>query len=190
MEPQDLRRTLRRLEPSGWLDEARRFASCLRGAGHEPGRLLVVGTPQHEPWHLTAHLADAARWRSLTALQPVLVRWQVPVGAPAHLAVGVDAVHRATGGTTVLVAAPAAADDRLLERLHDARRGGATLFALHPDDHRLGELAHESLALPPARLMAAPEGFETAGHVVTCADISARSRRALRRPRRSVLVGR
>lgn len=168
MEPHDLRRTLRRLEPGGWLQAARAFATALRGAGHEPGRLLVVGTHEDEPWHLTAHLSDAARWRSLPSLQPTLVRRQVPVGAPAHLSVGIDAVHTAARGTTVLVAAPTAADDRLLERLHDARRGGATLLALHPGAGPLDELVHASLPLP--RGMPALEGFETASHVVTTAD--------------------
>lgn len=165
MEPHDLQRTLRRLEPGGWLDAARRFATSLRGAGHDPGRLLVLGTPEDEPWHLTAHLADAARWRSLPALRPTLVRWQVPAGAPAHLSVGLEAVHTADRGTTVLIASPSAADDRLLERLGDARRGGATLFALHPGAGPLDELVHESLPLP--REMPALEGFETAGHVLT-----------------------
>lgn len=166
MEPHDLRRTLRRLEPGGWPARARCFARALRGAGHEPGRLLVVGTPQDEPWHLTAHLADAARWRSLPVLQPTLVRWQVPAGAPAHLSVGLDAVQLAGRGSTVLVAAPTEADDeRLLERLDDARRGGATLLALHPGAGPLDALAHESLPLPP--LLSALEGFETASHAVT-----------------------
>lgn len=165
MEPLDLPRTLRRLEPGGWLDAARRFASSLRGAGHAPGRLLVVGTPDEEPWHLTAHLADAARWRSLPQLQPTLVRWQVPQGARPHLSVGLDAVHTATRGTTVLVAAPTpAGDDRLLERLADARRGGATLFALHGGTGPLDELAHACLPLPAG--LAPREAFETASHVV------------------------
>jgi len=183
VQPQDPQRTLRRLEPGGWLDTARRFAASLRGAGHEPGRLLVVGTPDEEPWHLTAHLADAARWRNLPALQPTLVRWQVPEGAPPHLSVGLDAVHRAGRGTTVLVAAPTvptAADDRLLERLDDARRGGATLFALHPGGGSLDDLVHESLPLP--RVMPALEGFETAGHVVS-GDLSVRRRSLFSRRR-------
>lgn len=174
MEPHDLQRTLRRLEPGGWLDAARRFATALRGAGHAPGRLLVVGTAEDEPWHLTAHLADAARWRSLPALQPTLVRWQVPFGAPAHLSVGVDVLHAARRGTTVLVASPGAADDRLLERLDDARRGGATLFALHPGHGPLDALAHASLPLPP--VLAARDGFETASHVITAvADVRRRA---------------
>lgn len=167
MEPQDLSRTLRRLEPGGWVDSARRFAAALRGAGHEPGHLLVVGTPEDEPWHLTAHLADAARWRSLPSLQPTLVRWSVPPGAPPHLSVGIDAVPSAARGTTLLVAAPTPASEGLLERLDDARRGGATVFALHPGTGPLDELAHESLPLP--QLMPALEGLETASHVLTVA---------------------
>lgn len=165
MEPSDLPRTLRRLEPGGWLDAAREFARSLRGAGHEPGRLLVVGTVEDEPWHLTAHLADAARWRSLPSLQPTLVRRQVPPGAPPHLSVGLSAVHTAARGTTVLVAAPTAAGDgHLLERLDDARRGGATLFALHAGCAPLDDLVHESLPLP--RGMSPLEGYEIATHVV------------------------
>jgi hypothetical protein len=176
VEPHDLRRTLRRLEPGGWLAAARGFASALRGAGQEPGRLLVVGTPEDEPWHLTAHLADAARWGGAPSLQPTLVRWHVPQGAPAHLSVGLDAVQRAARGSTVLVAAPTTADDaRLLERLDDARRGGATLFALHPGQGPLQELAHESLPLP--QVMPALEGFEAASHVV--ASVSRLPRRPL-----------
>jgi hypothetical protein len=174
VEPHDLSRTLRRLEPGGWLDAARRFAASLRGAGHEPGRLLVVGTSEDEPWHLTAHLADTARYRGIPSLEPVLVRHHVPVGAPPHLSVGLDAVHRAARGSTVLVAAPALPDDQLLERLDDARRGGATLFALHPGTGPLDELAHESLALPaPLPLV---EGFETASHVVSALDVEPRRR--------------
>lgn len=180
MEPHDLPRTLRQLRPGGWLDAARSFGTSLRGAGHEPGRLLVVGTPEDEPWHLTAHLADVARWRSLPALQPTLVRWQVPVGAPAHLSVGLDAVHRAARGTTLLVASPTAADDRLLERLDDARRGGATLFALHPGSVPLDELVHESLPLP--RVLPAGEAFEVASHVLTVGGDLRRSLPWRRRP--------
>ena len=175
MTPHDLARTLRRLQAAGWLDGARRFASALRTAGHEPGRLLVVGTAEHEPWHLTAHLADAARWRSIPALQPVLVRRHVPAGAPPHLSVGIDAVHRAGRGATVLVAAPDLPDAHLLERLDDARRGGATLFALHPGQGDLETLAHESLALPGV-----PDAFDTAGHVVS-SDLPDRAGGRLRR---------
>ena len=171
MEPVDLERTLRRLEPA-WLGAARSFARSLRTAGHEPGRLLVVGTPEDEPWHLTAHLADAARWGVAPSLEPVLVRRVVPPGAPPHLAVGLDAVHRAARGSTVLVAAPSTADDALLERLDDARRGGAALFALHAGDRPLEDLAHEALTLEP--------GLDTATHVLSAGE-PRRRRLGLRR---------
>ena len=180
MQPHDLERTLRRLEPGGWLGAARRFASSLRTAGPEPGRLLVVGTPDEEPWHLTAHLDETARWRGVDALRPVLARWEVPEGAPPHLSVTVDAVHQARRGTTVLVAAPSSADDRLLERLDDARRGGATLFALHAGSQPLEELVHEALALPDLGRLPVSQGLDTATHVVTLADLQDKRRRALR----------
>ena len=173
MEPVDLSGTLRRLEPSGWVSAARAFARSLRAAGEDPGRLLVVGTEQEEPWHLTAHLSDAARWGALPGPPPVLVRRYVPAGAPPHLSVGLDAVHRAGRGERVLIAAPTAADDLLLERLDDARRHGATLYALHDADRTLEELAHEALVLPDLG------GLDTATHVLT-AD-QPRRRRLLRR---------
>jgi len=180
VEPRDLDRTLRRLASGGWLAGARRFAVSLRAAGHEPGRLLVVGTREDEPWHLTAHLADAARWQGAASLQPVLVRWQVPPGAPPHLSVGVDAVHRARRGTTLLVAAPSTADDCLLERLEDARRGGATVFALHAGSAPLEELAHEALLLPDLGRLPLGQSLDTATHVVSMAGTPEPGRRIRR----------
>lgn len=163
----DLARVMRQLEPGGWLAAARRFATGLRGAGHEPGRLLVVGTPDEEPWHLTAHLDDAARLQDAAALRPVLVRWQVPLGAPPHLSVGIDRLRDGARGTTLLVATPSVAQDRLLERLDDAKRSGATLFAMHPGGGALDDLAHASLNLPTAGGMSLAQSWETASHVVT-----------------------
>ncbi|MCU1691790.1 MAG: hypothetical protein JWM64_881 [Frankiales bacterium] len=180
MEPHDLQRTLRRLEPGGWTATARRFATTLRTAGHEPGRLLVLGTPDAEPWHLTAHLDQAARFRDLSALQPVLVRWSVPEGAPPHLSVGVDVVARAGRGSTVLVAAASAEDEDLLERLDDARRGGAVLLAVHGGGGPLDDLAHDALALPPV-----PDGFGTATHALSSPALYAAPRRRLLGRRRA-----
>ena len=186
MQPRDLDRTMRRLEPGGWLAAARRFGSSLRSAGHEPGRLLVVGTPEEEPWHLTAHLDQAARFGGVESLKPTLVRWHVPEGAPAHLAVDISAVNQAARGATVFVATPAVADEHLLERLDDARRGGAALFALHPGEDQLDSLVHESLNLPTIGGMDVLEGWETATHVVSAVSASEpRRRRSLWRPRTS-----
>lgn len=162
MRAPDLPRVLRALEPTGWPALARSFATSLRTAGHEPGRLLVVGTAQDEPWHLTAHLADAARWSATPALEPVLVRHRVPDGARPHLAVDLAALTAARRGTTVLVVAPGRADERLLERLSDARRGGGVLLSVHDGDPDLAGLSHEQLTGPPV-----PIGFETVSHVVT-----------------------
>lgn len=163
---------LSRLEPSGWMDGARRFSGSLRGAGHEPGRLLVVGTPQQEPWHLTAHLADAARHAGAPELAPVLVRWHVPAGAPPHLAVGIDAVQQARARSTLLVASPCGADEDLLERLADARRRGAVLLAMHDGDEALAGLVHDQLGTPHELGI----GFEAVTHVVATPDL-ARGRR-------------
>lgn len=180
MQAHQLARTLRRLEPTGWVAAARRFRASLRSAGHQPGRLLVVGTPQAEPWHLTAHLAQAAAFEGRDELRPQLVRWHVPAGAPAHLAVGLEALHRDVRGATVLVATPSAADADLLERLDDARRGGATLLALHPGAGPLDELAHACLALPDRQLLPGLDGFETAVHVVGAVGPLPAPRRRLR----------
>lgn len=160
--PPDLSRVRRALEPSGWLSAARSFAQGLRSAGHEPGRLLVVGTAEDEPWHLTAHLSDAARLSSTPALEPVLVRHVVPPGARPHLAVDLGALAQAGRGATVLVAAPGPAGEGLLERLADSRRGGAALFALHGGDADLAALATEQLVDPPV-----PVGPDTVSHLVT-----------------------
>lgn len=162
MRPPDLRLTRRLLEPTGWLARARAFGSALRRAGHTPGRLLVVGTAEDEPWHLTAHLADAARLSGTPELAPVLVRHSVPPGAKPHLAVDLSALEQAGAGATVLFAAPGAADEGLLERLSDVRRGGGALFALHDGDAELAGLAHEELTGPSV-----PVGFEAVTHLVT-----------------------
>lgn len=185
MEPRDFPRTLRRLDGVGWLSTARAFRRSLAQAGHEPGRLLVVGTPEDEPWHLAAHLDQAAGLRDAEALRPVLVRWRVPPGAPPHLSVGVSALTESARRTTVLVAAPAAVDDRLLERLDDARTGGATLFALHDASDALAGLAHESLSVPRADVPLS-DGWEVAQHVVAAPTLPDARRLAqrLRHPRR------
>ena len=136
------------LAATGWVDRTVRFGRSLRGAGHRPGGLLVVGTPSEEPWHLTAHLDEEARWSGIRELTPTLVRWQPPPGAPAHLAVGLDRLEQAGRGETVFVVAPDAAPAELLERVHDARQDGATVLALDSGDEELEGLAHEALTVP------------------------------------------
>lgn len=154
------------LGPSRWLERTRSFAQALRGAARTPGGLLVVGTPDDEPWHLTAHLEQESRLADLAGLAPTLVRWEPPPGAPPHLSVGLARVEAVSRGETLLVVSPDAAPVPLLERVHDARRLGATILALDQDDPELDAMAHDSLAISPEL---APFSFDAAQHLVSMA---------------------
>jgi hypothetical protein len=137
------------LAPTGWLDRTRAFARGLRKATRTPGGLLLVGTPDEEPWHLTAHLDEESRLSGIPELMPTLVRWQVPAGAPAHLRVGLERLEAARRGETLFVVTPTSAPVPLLERVSDARRVGATIFALDQGDPELDALAHEAMTIAP-----------------------------------------
>jgi hypothetical protein len=154
------------LAPTGWLDRTASFAGALRRSARTPNGLLVVGTADAEPWHMTAHLADESRLAGLPELAPTLVRWAPPRDAPAHLAVGLDRLRAATRSETLLVVSQAQAPAELLERVHDVRRAGATVFALDQDDPELDGLAHESLQV---RRDIVPVSFDAAQHLVTSA---------------------
>ncbi|MFC9229838.1 hypothetical protein ACFTZI_12865 [Streptomyces decoyicus] len=142
-----------------WVQATRRFAGTLRGAvAPHGGGLLLVGSAAYEPWHLAAHLDDEAAWSGLPELSPTLVRHRVPGGAPPHLAVGLGRLAAAGRGETLLVVAPEQPGAGLLERVHDARRNGATVLALDGGDRDLHALAHDALAAPPA----VPDGVDEA----------------------------
>lgn len=118
-----------------------RLAAELTGSARMPGRLLVVGTPTFEPWHLVAHLQSSV----LAAREPALIRFSAPAHAPAHLGITVDRIAEAARGDSVLVVAPDDPGAQLLERLADARRRGGTVLALGSDDaNALSELAEVS----------------------------------------------
>ncbi len=154
------------LAPTGWLERTSYFGRALARTARTPQGLLIVGTPQDEPWHLTAHLADEARLAQLPGLVPQLVRWAPPPGSPAHLSIGISRLETVAREETLLVVSAAAAPAALLERLADARKTGATLFALDHGDPELDALAHESLAVPPGT---APLSFDAAQHLVSAA---------------------
>jgi hypothetical protein len=149
-----------------WLGETRRFAGALRGSVvSHGGGLLLVGTPEYEPWHLAAHLVDEAAWSGTPELAPTLVRHDARPSDPAHLAVGPGRLTAARRGETLLVVSPEGPDAPLLERVHDARRAGATVLALGGDTGELATMAHESLAVPDG----AELDLDTVQHLVSAA---------------------
>ncbi|MEU8360715.1 hypothetical protein AB0C27_32360 [Nonomuraea sp. NPDC048882] len=152
------------LSETGWLDRARELGVALR-ATRSPGGLLVVGTPDEEPWHVTAHLADEARLSGLPQLAPTLVRWSPPVDAPPHLRVGLDRLEQATRGETLFVLSERQAPVPLLERVDDARRVGATVLAIEGGDPELTGLAHDAITVPRD----GPVTFDGAQHLVSAA---------------------
>ncbi|MFJ2630742.1 hypothetical protein ACIO6U_02110 [Streptomyces sp. NPDC087422] len=139
------------LDGTEWPRAARAFGGTLRTAVQRgPGPLLLVGTDAYEPWHLAAHLDDEAAWSGVPELSPTLLRFRVPPGAPPHLAVGLRRLAAAGRGETVLLVAPDRPGAGILERVHDARRSGATVLALSAsaEGHSFDGVAHDVLSLP------------------------------------------
>lgn len=155
------------LGPSAWLQQTRTFARALRrSVSRAPSGLLIVGTPEEEPWHLAAHLDQESRLTGVPGLAPTLVRWAPPPGAPPHLRVGLTRLEEARRGETLFVVSPEAAPAPLLERVHDARRVGATIMAMDAGDPDLDGMAHECLIVEPGT---APVSFDAAEHLVSAA---------------------
>ncbi|MFJ2890329.1 hypothetical protein ACIO53_30175 [Streptomyces sp. NPDC087305] len=149
-----------------WLGATRRFAGVLRGSVvSHGGGLLLVGTPGYEPWHLAAHLVDEAAWSGTPELAPTLVRHDARPSDPAHLAVGLGRIEAARRGETLLVVSPEGPGDPLLERVHDARRAGATVLSLGSENRELASLAHESLPVP----LGTDLDLDTVQHLVSAA---------------------
>ncbi|RII17058.1 hypothetical protein DSC45_14950 [Streptomyces sp. YIM 130001] len=149
-----------------WPAATRRFAGSLRGSVvPHGGGLLLVGTTGYEPWHLAAHLVDEAAWSGTPELTPTLVRHRVWPGDRAHLSVGLGRLEAARRGETLLVVAPESPGGQLLERVHDARRAGATVLALDTGDRELQAMAHEALTVPEDPDL----DFDTVQHLVSAA---------------------
>jgi hypothetical protein len=152
-----------------WPFAARQFAAVLRSSVvPQGGGLLLVGTAEYEPWHLAAHLVDEAAWSGQPELNPTLVRHRVGPADPAHLAVGLGRLEAAGRGETLLVVAPARPDGGLLERVHDARRAGATVLSLDGGDREVRGLAHEALTVA-ARDADHGVDLDTVQHLVSAA---------------------
>lgn len=163
------------LASSGWVERTQGFARTLRKRTTEPGGLLLVGTPDAEPWHLAAHLDDESRWSGTPELAPTLVRYQAPPEAPPHLAVTLERLEAARRGETLFVVSETAAPEALLERAWDARKLGATVLSLDSGDDELHGVAHESLIVPTASTeeLVVPEldvvSFDSVQHLVSVA---------------------
>jgi len=172
------------LAGSGWVDRTRGFARTLRRTTKEPGGLLLVGTPQEEPWHLAAHLGDEARLTGLAELVPTLVRYAPPSDAPAHLSITLARLETARRGETVFVVAEDDVPEGLLERAWDARKVGATVLSIDAGQSELEQVAHESLTVPTvdasttaptgyarseSGLMVPTVSFDTVQHLVSVA---------------------
>ncbi|WP_327684574.1 hypothetical protein [Streptomyces sp. NBC_00467] len=150
-----------------WPAATRRFAGVLRSSVvPQGGGLLLVGTEAYEPWHLAAHLVDEAAWSGQPELTPTLVRHRVRPGDPSQLAVGLGRLEAARRGETLLVVAPGQPEAELLERVHDARRAGATVLALDGGDPEVHGLAHEALTVTAA---ADEVDLDTVQHLVSAA---------------------
>ena len=158
-------------EGTAFDDEVVDFAGALGTAPHDPGGLLLGGTPDEEPWHFAAHLTDEASWAGRDELAPTLVRWAVPDGAPPHLAVGLDRLRVVRARETLLVVSPDAAPERLLDDVQRARRTGAHVLAIEAGDGDLRGLAHEALTVPYDSY------FDVVQHVVSATAPSAVRRR-------------
>ncbi|RPE44454.1 hypothetical protein EDD90_7700 [Streptomyces sp. Ag109_O5-1] len=149
-----------------WLGATRRFAGALRGSVvTHGGGLLLLGTPEYEPWHLAAHLVDEAAWSGTPELAPTLVRHDARPTDPAHLAVGPGRIEAARRGETLLVVAPGESVP-LLDHVHAARRAGVTVLALSTTaDDALTTMAHETLTVPEG----AELDLDTVQHLVSAA---------------------
>ena len=175
------------LAQSGWVAQTRSFANSLRRVP-EAGRLLLVGTPDEEPWHLAAHLDDESRLSGRTQLSPTLVRWAPPTDAPPHLSVTMSRLEAATRGETVFVVAPDAPPEFLLERVADARRTGATILSIDDGGDDMGSLAHDRIIVPTspeARLVVTSEmpvdlDIDAVSHLVSIAAGESLSRASMR----------
>jgi len=161
-------------------DASTEFAAALGASTERNGdSLLVVGTPEIEPWHFVAHLADQARLSGRPDLMPTWVRWAAPERARAHLSITIDRLAATRRGDTILVIAPNAASERLLDRVSDARHKGGRILTLHREDRDLEGLADEALIVPT---LAPPKTFDVVQHLVA-SGASQPSRRQTRRSR-------
>jgi len=121
------------------------FAHSLRRFTTRPSGLMLFGPEHDEPWHLTAHIDDEVVRAGIAELRPALIRWQPAPDAPQHLSIGLDRLRDVGRGESLVVVSEHTPESALLERVHDVRRRGATVFSIDNGDRDLASLSHESL---------------------------------------------
>ena len=144
--------------------EVRQFAQALGRRNEHPADLFIVGVPGFEPRHFTAHLGEQASRFGRRDLAPTLLRWHIPDGAPAHLAVPVDSLLTVSRHQTVLAIDPFGGDPELLDRIDHAHKRGARILSLHRGGPELVDLSHETLSVDRRR---PDEEFEVTQHLIT-----------------------
>jgi hypothetical protein len=155
------------LAGSDWVERTDEFAGAMRAATRRNDGLLLMGTPEYEPWHLAAHLDDEATFSGAVDLRPTLVRWDTGTATAPHLRVGLDRLASVRRGEPLLVVSPGLAGQSLLERVDVARRSGSRLFALSAKDPDLDGLVHESLELGTAEPSPVEVDLDLAQHLLS-----------------------
>lgn len=160
-------RMLRALKRAPGLGSVVRIAVELGQTSKSSGRLLIVGTPTYEPWHLVAHWQVLGDW---SVSRPTLVRHSAPPNAPTHLRAGLNALTKVARADAVLVIAPDSLGSELLERLSDARHRGTKILVLAEERHgsapeRLDSIAHDAATIHSAQ-------FDLAQHLLPAAALT------------------
>ena len=143
--------------------ESQRFAQVL-GGQERSLRLFVLGSPDFEPWHFTAHLAEEAEQVGRRDLAPTLLRWKIPPGAPQHLSNSTDEISSVARNGTLLVVSPHGDSGDLLNRVDDARKQGSHILAIHQEGSELIGLSHEVLGIDSLRTS---QEIEISQHLIT-----------------------
>ena len=155
------------LSGSDWVERTDEFAGAMRAATRRSDGLVLMGTPDYEPWHLAAHLDDEATFSGAVDLRPTLVRWDTSSATAPHLRVGLERLDSMRRGEPLLVVSPGQAEQSLLERVDVARRSGSRLFALSSRDSDLGGLVHETLELDAAITSPVEVDLDLAQHLLS-----------------------